>query len=217
MLGIAERAGANLISRDRMWHYVEGIPTGTRCGATTASGSCPRPSSLWLDATGQAPARAALPGLRHARHARAHRDDRPRLHLVRPHPQDHRASEFALSGSEQNPDITGKSIRELIRQRVLPGRARAGPGVHGPRAGLRRRATTSRALVRGMNALTDEPLLDFDARASARSWRATARSTNPYTQGRPGHGHPRRPRATSPTASSASPRRTASSTRRPAR
>jgi predicted oxidoreductase len=70
--------------------------------------------------------------------------------------------EFALSGSEQNPDITGKSLFQVLRQRVLPGV----PGPiqkfmdHGEDFVVR---DNLRDLVAGMNALTAEPLLDFAA------------------------------------------------------
>ena len=57
--------------------------------------------------------------------------------------------EFALSGSEQNPDLTGKDVRAAARTRVAAGRAGAGRGVQGARRGLRRRATTCAELVAG--------------------------------------------------------------------
>jgi predicted oxidoreductase len=66
--------------------------------------------------------------------------------------------EFALSGSEQNPDLTGKSIRDVI------GRARA--DVPGPVKAFMDNGADFvvekdlGALVRGMNALTKEPLID---------------------------------------------------------
>lgn len=66
--------------------------------------------------------------------------------------------EFALSGSEQNPDLTGKSIRGVL------GRARS--GIPAPvRAFMDRGADfvierNLPDLIRGMNALTDRPLLD---------------------------------------------------------
>ena len=67
--------------------------------------------------------------------------------------------EFALSGSEQNPDLTGQE--RPGRPRAGPGgRAGAGAGVHGPRRGLHRRAVDLADLVRRMNELTGEPLID---------------------------------------------------------
>ncbi len=66
--------------------------------------------------------------------------------------------EFALSGSEQNPDLTGKSVRGVL------GRLRPGPP--GPVEAFRQHGVDFvverdlDSLVRGMNALTDEPLID---------------------------------------------------------
>ena len=65
--------------------------------------------------------------------------------------------EFALSGSEQNPDLTGKSVRELLRQRL-------GSGAPGPVQAFIDRgadfvhADDLDALIAGMQALTDAPL-----------------------------------------------------------
>jgi uncharacterized protein len=70
--------------------------------------------------------------------------------------------EFALSGSEQNPDITGKSVRELLKTRIAS-------GAPGPVEAFKRHGADFvverdlRALVAGMNRLTDEPLLDASA------------------------------------------------------
>ena len=70
--------------------------------------------------------------------------------------------EFALSGSEQNPDITGKSVREAARDARRLGRAGAGRGVQASTAPTSSSSATCATLVEGMNALTDEPLLDFE-------------------------------------------------------
>src|SRR5207237_1000350 len=67
--------------------------------------------------------------------------------------------EFALSGSEQNPDLTNKDIR-LLFQRVV---SKSGPA---PVEAFKQKgadfvvAASLGDLVRGMNALTDEPRLD---------------------------------------------------------
>ena len=68
--------------------------------------------------------------------------------------------EFALSGSEQNPDLTGRSVRGVL--------GRVGRGAPAPvRAFMERGADfiverELGELVRLMNALTDSPLLDLD-------------------------------------------------------
>jgi predicted oxidoreductase len=68
--------------------------------------------------------------------------------------------EFALSGSEQNPDLTGKSVRQTLG-RVRPG---AAPPVQAfmDKGADFVVAETLGELVTGMNALTDEPLLDVE-------------------------------------------------------
>ena len=120
MLGISETAGAHLINGDRMWHYVEGIdnfdPVWARHGIRILAG----PSSLWLDATGRRLPVPLFPGF----------DTLGTLEHLATTGYDHSwfvltqkiiEKEFALSGSEQNPDLTGKSVRELIRQRLSKG------------------------------------------------------------------------------------------------
>ncbi|MCK6079503.1 FAD-binding dehydrogenase [Microbacterium sp. EYE_5] len=123
MLGVAAEAGARLINGDRMWHYVEGIrnhdPVWPRHGIRILPG----PSSLWLDATGHRLPTPLFPGF----------DTIGTLeHIVRAG-HDHSwfvlnqailQKEFALSGSEQNPDLTGKDVR-LLAQRLQRGRATA--------------------------------------------------------------------------------------------
>lgn len=160
MLGIAEDAGANLINRDRMWHYVEGIrnwdPTWPHHGIRIIPG----PSSLWLDATGRRLPPPLFPGF----------DTLGTLeHIVRSG-HEHTwfvltqriiEKEFALSGSEQNPDLTGKDLKAVLRSRV-------GKGAPEPIENFKRYGAdfvvedNLEALVRGMNELTDDPLLDFD-------------------------------------------------------
>ena len=124
MLEISEAAGRRLINRDRMWHYTEGIanwnPIWPRHGIRILPGPV-----LALAGRARPPAAgAAVPRLRHARHARAHHGHRLRVHLVRAHPEDHREGVRALRlRAEPRPDR-----QEHPRQ--LLGRAR--PGRPGP-------------------------------------------------------------------------------------
>jgi uncharacterized protein len=120
MLGITETAGAHLINGDRMWHYVEGITNFAPVWARHGIRILPGPSSLWLDATGKRLPVPLFPGF----------DTLGTLEHLRTTGYDHSwfvltqkiiEKEFALSGSEQNPDLTGKSIRELVRQRLGKG------------------------------------------------------------------------------------------------
>lgn len=113
MLGIAERAGARLINGDRMWHYTEGIANHTPVWPAHGIRILPGPSSLWLDATGQRLPSPHYPGF----------DTLDTLTQLRKTGHDHSwfvttekiaGKEFALSGSEQNPDLTGKSLRLLM-------------------------------------------------------------------------------------------------------
>ena len=161
MLEIAERAGANLIGRDRMWHYVEGIRNWNPIWSHHGIRILPGPSSLWLDATGKRLPVPLFPGF----------DTLATLEYIGQTGYDYTwfvltrrmiEREFALSGSEQNPDVTGKSVPETFRSRVLPGV----PGPvqkfmdHGVDFVVERDLD---ALVRGMNALTDEPLLNRES------------------------------------------------------
>ena len=101
------------------------------------------------------------------------------------------AGEFALSGSEQNPDITGKDVEATVRSRLLPEVPAPIQAFldHGEDFVV---AETLRELVAGMNSLTDEPLLDYE-RHRAPDRRARPRGGQPVRQGPPGDGDPRRP------------------------
>jgi predicted oxidoreductase len=120
MLEIAERAGAGWINRDRMWHYVEGIRNWNPIWAQHGIRILPAPSSLWLDAAGDRLPAPLLPGfdtLATLEHIGKSGYDYTWFILTRKIIE----KEFALSGSEQNPDITNKSIPETLRTRLLPG------------------------------------------------------------------------------------------------
>jgi predicted oxidoreductase len=160
MLGIAEEAGGRIVNRDRMWHYTEGIENWNPVWARHGIRILPGPSSLWLDATGKRLPVPLFPGF----------DTLGTLEHIMRTGHDHTwfvltqkiiEKEFALSGSEQNPDLTGRSVRQVL------GRARA--GAPGPvRAFMERGADfvverDLSALVRGMNALTGEDLIDETA------------------------------------------------------
>ncbi|MGW2052812.1 FAD-binding dehydrogenase [Streptomyces sp. NPDC001840] len=159
MLGITEAAGAHHINRDRMWHYTEGIENWNPIWARHGIRILPGPSSLWLDATGRRLPVPLFPGF----------DTLGTLEHITRSGHDHTwfvlnqrviRKEFALSGSEQNPDLTGKSVRGVF------GRVRA--EVPGPVKAFMDKGADFvverdlAALVRGMNALTGEPLIDED-------------------------------------------------------
>lgn len=120
MLGISEKAGANLINGDRMWHYVEGIKNFAPVWPKHGIRILPGPSSVWLDATGKRLPVPLFPGfdsLGTLEHIMTTGYDYTWFVLT----QDIIEKEFALSGSEQNPDLTNKSIRELLKQRLGKG------------------------------------------------------------------------------------------------
>jgi predicted oxidoreductase len=124
MLGISETAGARLVNGDRMWHYVEGIENFAPVWSQHGIRILPGPSSMWFDATGRRLPVPLFPGF----------DTLGTLQYLREVGHDHSwfvldqaiiEKEFALSGSEQNPDLTGRSVRELLRQRL--GKGATGP------------------------------------------------------------------------------------------
>jgi hypothetical protein len=120
MLGISEIAGAHLINGDRMWHYVEGITNYAPVWPKHGIRILPGPSSIWLDATGRRLPVPLFPGfdtLGTLEHIVSTGYDYSWFVLT----QSIIEKEFALSGSEQNPDLTGKSVRELLRQRLGKG------------------------------------------------------------------------------------------------
>jgi len=165
MLDIAADQGVRLVNRDRMWHYTEGLQNWNPVWPGHGIRILPGPSSMWLDARGRRLPAPGLPGY----------DTLGTLKLLRTTPDlvDHDYSwfvldqtiikkEFALSGSEQNPDITNRDLALLLRTRL--GRAAPGPVEDFKREGADFVvADTLTELVRGMNALTGDDLLDENA------------------------------------------------------
>jgi predicted oxidoreductase len=157
MLGIAAESGARVINGDRMWHYTEGIENYAPVWSGHGIRVLPGPSSLWLDARGRRLPLPCLPGF----------DTLGTLAAIMKTGYDYSwfvltqriiEKEFALSGSEQNPDLTGKSVRQVL------GRATAGAPAP-VRRFMERGADfiverTIGELVRRMNALAGESLID---------------------------------------------------------
>jgi len=158
MLAIAGRAGGRLVNCDRMWHYTEGIKNWDPVWARHGIRILPGPSSLWLDARGRRFPAPNFPGF----------DTLGTLAAIRETGFDYSwfvltqkiiEKEFALSGSEQNPDLTGKDIKLTL--------SRVRRGAPAPVEAFKRTgadfvvARTLAELVEGMNKLTAEPLIDL--------------------------------------------------------
>jgi predicted oxidoreductase len=120
----AAAAGARLINGDRMWHYVEGIQNWDPVWPGHGIRILPGPSSIWLDATGTRLPVPLFPGF----------DTLGTLQHLRTTGYDHSwfvlsqrivEKEFTLSGSEQNPDLTGKDVPLLMKSRL--GKGASGP------------------------------------------------------------------------------------------
>jgi predicted oxidoreductase len=158
MLAIAERAGGRVVNRDRMWHYTEGIQNWDPIWAGHGIRILPGPSSLWFDARGRRFPSPNFPGF----------DTLGTLAAIGDTGYDYSwfvlnqkiiEKEFALSGSEQNPDLTGKDLKLTL--------SRVRPGAPAPVEAFKRHgadfvvARTLAELVDGMNKLTKEPLIDL--------------------------------------------------------
>ncbi|MGW5311346.1 FAD-binding dehydrogenase [Nocardia thailandica] len=163
MLDIAADAGVRLVNRDRMWHYTEGIQNWNPVWPRHAIRILPGPSSFWIDALGRRLPAPYLPGydtLGTLRHLRTTPDLAAHDHSWFITNQRIIAKEFALSGSEQNPDITARDRKAIVTERVF------GRGAPAPVEAFTRHgadfvvAGTLEELVAKMNALTPEPLLD---------------------------------------------------------
>jgi len=159
MIAITEKTGARVINRDRMWHYTEGITNYDPIWPMHGIRIIPGPSSLWLDATGKRLPVPLYPGF----------DTLGTLEYIAKSGYDYTwfvlnakiiGKEFGLSGQEQNPDLTGRSVRQLMA-------SRAGSGAPGPVQAFVDKgvdfvtASSLRELVSAMNALPDVAALDY--------------------------------------------------------
>jgi predicted oxidoreductase len=157
MLDITARAGGRIINGDRMWHYTEGLKNWAPVWENHGIRILPGPSSFWCDAEGLRLPPPAMPSF----------DTLATLKTITARGHGHSwfiltkaiiKKEFALSGSEQNPDLTGKDIR-LLMGRL--GKEPAGP----VRAFMEKGEDfvvrdSLEALVDGMNALEPSHRID---------------------------------------------------------
>ncbi|WP_292981412.1 FAD-binding dehydrogenase [Mycobacterium sp.] len=159
MIAITEKAGARAINPDRMWHYTEGITNYDPIWPMHGIRIIPGPSSLWLDATGKRLPVPLYPGF----------DTLGTLEYIAKSGHDYTwfvlnakiiGKEFGLSGQEQNPDLTSRSVRQLVK-------SRAGSGAPGPVQAFMDRGVdfvtgnSLRELVSAMNALPDVAPLEY--------------------------------------------------------
>jgi uncharacterized protein len=160
MLEITEQAGGNIVNRDRMWHYTEGIVNWDPIWPNHAIRIIPGPSSLWLDANGKRLPPPNFPGC----------DTNASMKEILAAGADYSwfvlnqtiiEKEFALSGSEQNPDVTGKDIKLTLASRLAK-------GAPGPVEAFKEHgvdfvvADDLRDLVDGMNKIARGPQLDYE-------------------------------------------------------
>lgn len=160
MLGVAEASGARLVNRDRMWHYTEGIQNWNPVWENHGIRILPGPSSIWLNAKGERFHAPNMPGF----------DTLSTLKAIQKTGYSHSwfiltqkmiEKEFALSGSEQNPDLTEKSLKQLAK-RLLPGAPAPVQAFinHGKDFLI---AHSLSSLVHKMNAMGEGPWLDETA------------------------------------------------------
>ncbi|RZJ45184.1 MAG: FAD-binding dehydrogenase, partial [Brevundimonas sp.] len=183
MLDIARAAGARIVNRDRMWHYVEGVRNWDPVWPKHGIRILPGPSSVWLDALGRRLTAPALPGydtLSTLRHLRTTTDLAAHDHSWFILTQAILEKEFALSGSEQNGDIVSGRWGRVLSTRLGKG---ASPEVEA----FKRQgadfvvADDLETLVGRMNALTGEALLDPD-RVRAQIEARDAQMANPFSK-----------------------------------
>ena len=179
MIGITESAGANIVNRDRMWNYTEGINNWNPIWPDHAIRIIPGPSSMWFDATGKRLPSPNFPGF----------DTNGTMKAILATGHDYSwfvltqsiiEKEFALSGSEQNPDITGKDLKLTLTGRL-------GKGAPGPVEAFKEHGVdfvvsdNLQDLVAGMNKLSRGPQISYDE--LLRQIRARDRETrNPFSK-----------------------------------
>ncbi|MBO9406360.1 FAD-binding dehydrogenase [Shimia sp. R9_1] len=161
MQRVAETAGAAIINGDRMWHYTEGLANWDPIWPNHGIRVLPGPSSMWFDALGTRMEAPYLPGF----------DSLGTLKRILSTGHEHSwfiltqkiiEKEFALSGSEQNPDLTSGKFIEVLKGRLMS------KGAPAPIEAFKRHgedfvvADDLEALVAGMNALTPEVPVNLD-------------------------------------------------------
>ncbi|UWR51702.1 FAD-binding dehydrogenase [Phaeobacter inhibens] len=180
MIPITEAAGGHVINADRMWHYTEGLRNWDPIWPNHGIRILPGPSSMWFDARGDRLPAPYLPGF----------DTLGTLREILKTGQDYSwfilsqkiiQKEFALSGSEQNPDLSSGKWGEVLRARLLS-RGKAPAPVeafkkHGADFVV---ADTLSELVAGMNELGELPLEETHLRRQIEA--RDAQADNPFAK-----------------------------------
>ena len=180
MVAISEAAGGQVSNADRMWHYTEGVKNWDPIWPAHGIRILPGPSSMWFDAEGNRFPPPAMPGF----------DSLGTLKMILATGYDYSwfittqaivKKEFALSGSEQNPDLEAKSWKRVLQDRML--NKQATPVVeafkeYGENFVV---AKTLEELVAGMNALQGNTLLE-PAKVRAEVEARDAQITNPFSK-----------------------------------
>ncbi|MBU2994611.1 FAD-binding dehydrogenase [Octadecabacter sp. 1_MG-2023] len=181
MIGIAEDAGGHVINRDRLWFYTEGVKNWDPIWPAHGIRILPGPSSMWFDARGNRFAPPAMPGFDTNGTFKAILDtgfDYSWFVLT----QKVIKKEFALSGSEQNPDLTSAKWSKVLKERILSGKSATAPveafKEHGADFVV---ADTLADLVKGMNGLTEDALID-EAHLRAQIEARDAQVDNPFSK-----------------------------------
>ncbi|QFZ73105.1 FAD-binding dehydrogenase [Streptomyces fagopyri] len=157
MLGITEAAGGRIVNPDRMWHYTEGLRNYDPIWANHGIRILPGPSSMWFDATGKRFSAPDLPGY-DTLHTLKSITDTGYGYSWFVTTQKIIAKEFALSGSEQNPDLTNKDVWMLLSRIWQTPEPIEKFKKNGADFVV---ASTLSELVTGMNKLTGDGLIDL--------------------------------------------------------